>query len=98
MEYTCTFPSLTGVGWVEEPFLFSILSLYVGAGIEQASVNIFIYIDAHHKLKSDSFKFSCFILKGVGKKKRRQCVHISKLTAATSKYMILLSHVFNSPH
>lgn len=47
-------------------FLFSILSLYVGAGIEQASVNIFICIDAHDKLKSDSFKSSWFILKGIG--------------------------------
>ncbi|EDM10918.1 programmed cell death 8, isoform CRA_c, partial [Rattus norvegicus] len=56
MEYTSTFPSLTGNGWIKEHFLFSILFLYVGAGIEQASVNIFICINAHHKLKSDSFQ------------------------------------------
>jgi hypothetical protein len=65
VEYTSTFPSLAG--WVDRTFfLFSIHFLYVGAGIEQASVNIFICINAHHKLKSDSFQFGCFILKGVG--------------------------------
>lgn len=35
--------------------------------MEQASVNIFIYIVAYHKLKSDSFKFGCFVLKGIGR-------------------------------